>query len=1048
MYGNNQYNGSGNKNNRGGSLNSPTSSNQPNSPNSSSSGAPPPPPNKSAPPVPQKQSIIPLSSGHSQNQPFIQQPNPYASPSNPSAFGNPSYSTTVSSNFFKSSDADIAEEEERRARATAQRRNQQPTTANRASTGSLPSASGPKLPNSYTDPSGATSGGSFTRPASGSVSAVMFGSPGSPGSFSGNQPLDSNQSRSGSTSSIGSAMASPMISSNPNYAYSPSTGPLASIPSNSTLNATGNTSNSTPPMSSNSNPPNSPPTMASPPPTSPASPSWGANLNKDKTNYSAAFRFPTFGTPGMGGNQGNFGPDNSGNNPALPMNGAPNDRNSFSVGGSRPPFLNTSGMTGGSRISPNSSPRGADSSKKDSLNRPYDSSAQNNNNPSPPSSPRPFSSTSSNSSNRGSGTVTGISNPSPAVLPQKIDKSGPPPLPISSSSVLPPGPASSANFQPIQSNLASNLVRGDLQRSESQGQTVNYAANSSTASSTVSLSMSAASTSTHPASPSLNSNSDDDSDDEIAESADSTDSVSLNKWRNEHNNANSAAKLPHKNAAGVFGQEFVNYKSITKDKERAAIQNNSFEPPAEAAESNVAKIAPTLAKSPSSSAKMQESASKTDGTAVISQAKQRCSAEKCAAFAVRNNFCLRHQWKADYSSQKALQVAHELLSSERTYLEGLKVLNFSYYKRLNQAAAMEKPILQREEVEKLFHNIGDIYALSEALFTDLEEVALHGQLNNYMAAILTHYALQFRMYQSYVENYDAATKLLADIRASGNKEFDAFCKITQAADSNTLESYLIFPVQRVPRYLLLLAEFEKRLEGGEKSSIQSFVLSDVQEAANRIKKIAENINMSLNEKQANDKVADLDANFERDDRYFPLVAPNRRLIKEGVMKKKLKFGSAGLSRSKVYSFFLFSDILLYASASKNAFSRGISYKLKHAFPLTEIAEIVQQNKSDKNNELLIKAGDKTIFCTAENESERDDWIRKIKEMIKRQQQGDTITLRSYDGTESKSINLNDRKTSKIAQMMGTDAPIAAASPRGLPTKKMSMFHSHMVAAHR
>jgi RhoGEF domain len=66
------------------------------------------------------------------------------------------------------------------------------------------------------------------------------------------------------------------------------------------------------------------------------------------------------------------------------------------------------------------------------------------------------------------------------------------------------------------------------------------------------------------------------------------------------------------------------------------------------------------------------------------------------------------------------------------------------------------------------------------------------------------------MYSTYINNYDVAMKRVRLLEA--HTEFRAFiraCELQEGCRGLDLRSYLIQPVQRVPRYKLLLAELLK-----------------------------------------------------------------------------------------------------------------------------------------------------------------------------------------------------------------------------------------------
>jgi len=161
---------------------------------------------------------------------------------------------------------------------------------------------------------------------------------------------------------------------------------------------------------------------------------------------------------------------------------------------------------------------------------------------------------------------------------------------------------------------------------------------------------------------------------------------------------------------------------------------------------------------------------------------------------------------------KQYQVAKELVSTERSYCDSLRVIYKSFVLRLQVQSELEGPgraLLDAVDMGRVFHNVEDIFKLSEQLTADLEEITLEKVLTTAVGSTLLHYAPLFRIYQSYLENYDDAVRVLTQLRKD-KPDFDFFCKLQEKCEGLSLESFLIMPVQRLPRYLLLLSELIKR----------------------------------------------------------------------------------------------------------------------------------------------------------------------------------------------------------------------------------------------
>eukprot|EP00808_Paulinella_micropora_P011423 g78077.t1 len=168
---------------------------------------------------------------------------------------------------------------------------------------------------------------------------------------------------------------------------------------------------------------------------------------------------------------------------------------------------------------------------------------------------------------------------------------------------------------------------------------------------------------------------------------------------------------------------------------------------------------------------------------------------------------------------KACRAAVELLTTEETYVNNLKVLS-AFVERLRLLETMGRPLLTAEEIKKIFLNIMDLMDMHQSLYKDLYKKRVFpvhdvhqkhkgqktfvGDLLVGLGDVLSSYIPYFRLYITYVNDYDKAQKFLWEAREK-NADFDFFIKFNEKAFKiTTIESLLITPVQRLPRYLLLL----------------------------------------------------------------------------------------------------------------------------------------------------------------------------------------------------------------------------------------------------
>jgi len=146
----------------------------------------------------------------------------------------------------------------------------------------------------------------------------------------------------------------------------------------------------------------------------------------------------------------------------------------------------------------------------------------------------------------------------------------------------------------------------------------------------------------------------------------------------------------------------------------------------------------------------------------------------------------------------------ELIETERTYtrLLSLFVENF-----IQPIVASKYTILDEKNCKTMFMNVESILKINEQILT-----ALMKENGANVATVFKNMAPFLKVYTVYVNGFDAARALFKTLYANkdNNKQLNAFqefIKLTQQKpklEKNTFDSFLILPVQRIPRYELLL----------------------------------------------------------------------------------------------------------------------------------------------------------------------------------------------------------------------------------------------------
>jgi hypothetical protein len=251
---------------------------------------------------------------------------------------------------------------------------------------------------------------------------------------------------------------------------------------------------------------------------------------------------------------------------------------------------------------------------------------------------------------------------------------------------------------------------------------------------------------------------------------------------------------------------------------------------------------------------------------------------------------------------RRLRIGEEILATERSYIASLRALVEVWLLPLSTAANSSTPILSNAQIKSIFSNIKSIYDFHTEFIKDMmvcsgespaptpEEIQL---LSPSAAAkvvgadcfgqLFVKYSPFFKMYTDYVNNHNDATQFLAQLHQKKGKKFSAFeaqALANPLSKGMSLESFLIMPVQRVPRYRLLLNELIKNTEPSHPD------YAKLNNAYESIKLVAKHINEALRYQENMCKIVELMSKFSH---TIELMVPGRTLLWEGsILRRTLK----------------------------------------------------------------------------------------------------------------------------------------------------------------
>mmetsp|Transcript_20022 Transcript_20022/g.60632 ORF Transcript_20022/g.60632 Transcript_20022/m.60632 type:complete len:619 (+) Transcript_20022:1010-2866(+) len=277
-----------------------------------------------------------------------------------------------------------------------------------------------------------------------------------------------------------------------------------------------------------------------------------------------------------------------------------------------------------------------------------------------------------------------------------------------------------------------------------------------------------------------------------------------------------------------------------------------------------------------------------------------------------------------------------------------------------------------DDLNAVFANIKTIMACNQQFLADLEkhkELEPHERASKTMVTI-SSYAGFFKMYSVYINNYDNAMRVLCRLRQ--NPVVAAFiraCELQPTCHNKVLSDFLIQPVQRMPRYRLLLQQVLKATGNGYEEEREL-----IRDALKKIEESTHTVNSQVHENEAREKVQQLKDEFGVPE----LVTPSRRFVKEGFLSKISRRGP------KKFRFVLFNDLLIYGT-QESAFrtltlSRGNgTWKVNHWLELQNVAVVDKGVPTQQNGAFAVLTAEKSFIAFADSTGEAAEWVSAVRE---------------------------------------------------------------------
>eukprot|EP01119_Soliformovum_irregulare_P021308 TRINITY_DN7070_c1_g1_i1.p1 TRINITY_DN7070_c1_g1~~TRINITY_DN7070_c1_g1_i1.p1 ORF type:complete len:412 (-),score=88.04 TRINITY_DN7070_c1_g1_i1:341-1576(-) len=189
--------------------------------------------------------------------------------------------------------------------------------------------------------------------------------------------------------------------------------------------------------------------------------------------------------------------------------------------------------------------------------------------------------------------------------------------------------------------------------------------------------------------------------------------------------------------------------------------------------------------------------------------------------------------------------------------------------------------LTKEDVRKLFSETRVILSYNENFLLQVEERVSSWSWTQQLGDVFVGMLDWLKAYVQYVNNYNVALETLEKLQS--NLQFQEWLKNVESdpvVGGNTITMLLIQPIQRIPRYVMLLEDLVKHTPPGHIDH------DNLSTALHRMRDVAIEINQK--KRDTEDFALMMDLYNRLEPQYEDLIQPHRKMIKSGPLKTSEK----------------------------------------------------------------------------------------------------------------------------------------------------------------
>eukprot|EP01080_Neovahlkampfia_damariscottae_P003843 gene3843-7003_t len=311
------------------------------------------------------------------------------------------------------------------------------------------------------------------------------------------------------------------------------------------------------------------------------------------------------------------------------------------------------------------------------------------------------------------------------------------------------------------------------------------------------------------------------------------------------------------------------------------------------------------------------------------------------------------------NEKKKDNILEEILQTEEDYVDHLTTLIENFKKPIK-----EKNILTESQQSTLFGNIDVVYGVNVLFLKNLKEALKHPHKEEKMAEMISKFSKSFRLYTSYISNYEKSALFLRN-ESKTNIKLTSFLKeISKTLTGRRIveiSSLLILPIQRLMRYKMLLDDLYKRIHNNSAKQKLKVAIEEVSEVA-----------IYCNDKQTEyeqmTRMIELTHSIPS---FKNLIQPSRKFIKEDDTVQQ-----CDSSKKYPIQLFLFNDLLVFVRKQSS-----LGVKTTKQIDMKSILSVGEVPKDRYVDSFYVVYSSGTLEFSCKTKESCNSWIKSINGCI-------------------------------------------------------------------